>query len=472
MSISARSARGLGIALLLSMWLPMDGWAQSCNTLVPVQNPSFAGGTNSSPLNLPPYWAVTTTVLGSQAVNGWVYADANAYISGDFAPNTVAGRAVRTTGYNTLQQTVQGGVGGGSVIQFQLRWINGNGVVGGGNTAELGVYYAGVLYATFFTTPYAAVNYTKPTPTATGGAVIATSPAWSSFPDVTVAPGLDYSTVSITLPAGVPASGQLVFVARRNQPAGTLDPGSQTDDYQVFNPQILSPTLCLLKQSNVASGSFAFTVGNADTDLGTTGTQTAATITTTSPGVPVAFDAWPDNAASGFDASAGVEPLLVTDPALAVSVVESPAQDPGFRLAQANCSGGGTATVDTATNTATITGITAAAAPTICTLVNDYFVDMAIEKTSNPPGPVTPGTALQYTLQITNNGPGSVTGTVVTDTPDTGLDCPASNPVAITGDGIPAGGPYTIANLTGAGIVMGTLAATQSASLTYTCTVE
>ena len=100
------------------------------------------------------------------------------------------------------------------------------------------------------------------------------------------------------------------------------------------------------------------------------------------------------------------------------------------------------------------------------------LADVAIVKTSSPTGPVSSGATLDYTLVVTNNGPGDVTGTVVTDTPDEGLNCPASNPVTITGDGVPAGGPFTIANLTGAGIVLGALEPTQSASLTYTCTVE
>lgn len=96
--------------------------------------------------------------------------------------------------------------------------------------------------------------------------------------------------------------------------------------------------------------------------------------------------------------------------------------------------------------------------------------DVAITKTDNVTT-VTSGGTTTYVLTVTNNGPAAVNGAVVTDTPGTGITCPAANAVTIAGNGVPAGS-YTIANLTGAGIALGTLTNGQSATLTYTCQVN
>ena len=107
--------------------------------------------------------------------------------------------------------------------------------------------------------------------------------------------------------------------------------------------------------------------------------------------------------------------------------------------------------------------------------VEDYEVtilrtaELAMVKT-NSASNVVSGSTTTYTLTVTNNGSDNVTGAVVTDTPVSGLNCPAANTVTITGSGIPAGS-FTVANLTGAGITLGTLNVGQSAVLTFTCNV-
>lgn len=84
---------------------------------------------------------------------------------------------------------------------------------------------------------------------------------------------------------------------------------------------------------------------------------------------------------------------------------------------------------------------------------------------------VTTGSTVTYTVVVTNTGPDPVTGAVVTDVVGARLNCLASNAVTITGSGVP-GGSFTIANLTGAGITLGTLNSGQSATLTYSCQVN
>ena len=96
--------------------------------------------------------------------------------------------------------------------------------------------------------------------------------------------------------------------------------------------------------------------------------------------------------------------------------------------------------------------------------------DLQVTK-SNGVNTVTSGNTVIYSVVVTNTGPDPVTGAVVTDVVGAGLTCPASNPVTITGSGVP-GGSFTITDLTGAGIALGTLNTGQSATLTYSCQVN
>ncbi|UOF14849.1 DUF11 domain-containing protein [Lysobacter capsici] len=142
------------------------------------------------------------------------------------------------------------------------------------------------------------------------------------------------------------------------------------------------------------------------------------------------------------------------------------------------CTGGHTlsGTNGQQVNTLTITSANAA----VCTYTNTLRpVDLTITKTNTPAagaidqatdtvaaGPTT------YTLVVTNNGPGEVTGAIVRDAPTAGVVCPPGNAVTfVPGPGVPAGS-FTVANLTGAGIALATLAAGQSTTLSFTCTVQ
>ncbi len=106
--------------------------------------------------------------------------------------------------------------------------------------------------------------------------------------------------------------------------------------------------------------------------------------------------------------------------------------------------------------------------------------DLSLTKT-NTPGvnsevdqandTLTSGQTTTYTIVVTNNGPDSVSGAVVTDTPSGDLTCSATNTVTLSGDGVPAG-TFTIADLTGAGISLDNLDDGQSTTLTYSCEVN
>lgn len=96
--------------------------------------------------------------------------------------------------------------------------------------------------------------------------------------------------------------------------------------------------------------------------------------------------------------------------------------------------------------------------------------DLVISKTDGKTSAY-PGDTVTYTIVATNNGPDSIDGAIVTDSPGSGLNCPGTNNVTITGPGAPPGS-FTISNLSGAGITLGILANGQSATLTYSCTIN
>ncbi len=102
------------------------------------------------------------------------------------------------------------------------------------------------------------------------------------------------------------------------------------------------------------------------------------------------------------------------------------------------------------------------------TKTNTPGVNSEVDQVSDA---VITGSTTSYTITVTNNGPDLVTGALVTDVIGSGLTCPASNAVTLAGDGVPAG-TFTIGDLTGAGITLGTLNDGQSITLTYSCGVN
>ncbi|MEP5939249.1 MAG: hypothetical protein ABJ239_13065, partial [Erythrobacter sp.] len=104
------------------------------------------------------------------------------------------------------------------------------------------------------------------------------------------------------------------------------------------------------------------------------------------------------------------------------------------------------------------------------TVVVAPSVELSITK-SNGTDTVTSGQTITYSITVSNAGPDAATGAVLTDTPGAGLTCPTTNPLSFIGSGIPVGS-YTVADLVGAGVTLGTLAATESVTVTYDCTVN
>jgi uncharacterized repeat protein (TIGR01451 family) len=106
--------------------------------------------------------------------------------------------------------------------------------------------------------------------------------------------------------------------------------------------------------------------------------------------------------------------------------------------------------------------------------------DLSITKTNTPginnnadpaTDTVTSGSVTSYTIVVRNNGPDSVTGAVVRDTVVSGLLCTGDSPVSLSGAGVPAGS-FTFADLSGAGITLGTLSEGQTTTLSFSCSVN
>lgn len=110
---------------------------------------------------------------------------------------------------------------------------------------------------------------------------------------------------------------------------------------------------------------------------------------------------------------------------------------------------------------------------TVNTSIN-CAASLVIAKTDNK-ATTSSGSANNYVITLTNNGPSAADGSVITDVVGAGLTCPAANAVACTvlaGGAVCPTGPFTMANLTGAGITIATLPATGSVQLAFACTTN
>ncbi|QWP75617.1 DUF11 domain-containing protein [Lysobacter sp. K5869] len=115
----------------------------------------------------------------------------------------------------------------------------------------------------------------------------------------------------------------------------------------------------------------------------------------------------------------------------------------------------------------------------VCTFTNTQrTTDLSITKTNTPTSgasdqtadTVVGGTNTTYSVVVTNHAATAVTGAVVRDTPQAGLDCPAANAVTCAGAACPSGA-ITVGDLTN-GVTLGQLAAGATATLSFTCAVQ
>ena len=166
------------------------------------------------------------------------------------------------------------------------------------------------------------------------------------------------------------------------------------------------------------------------------------------------------NAAAGNIAAGNVTPVTLATISAPVRVTL--ASCPGPRDNTAVLSNAAIGEIVTTDNTSTVSTTLNCAA------------SMVIAKTDNK-SITSSGSTNNYVVTLTNNGPSAADGAVLTDVVGAGLTCPAANLVNCTvlaGGAICPTGPFTIANLTGAGITIATLPATGSVELNYACTTN
>ncbi|MFT4255642.1 MAG: DUF11 domain-containing protein [Pseudoxanthomonas sp.] len=223
----------------------------------------------------------------------------------------------------------------------------------------------------------------------------------------------------------------------------------------------VQPTIVLNKiTTGAAGGAFGFTLTNTG--------QATGTVTTTAADTSTQVD--------GDTSNTGDQPFTVSAFSTAVTITEDELS--GWSLADATCSldGGGTVgSFDSATRSYTLpASAMVSGAEFTCTFTNEADeVDLAIEKTADVTT-ATSGDSITYTLVVTNNGPDAVTGAVVTDVPGTGLTCASDNAVTCTSSAATSAcpaGTLTVQNLLD-GVALGALGDDETATFTFTCTVD
>ena len=114
----------------------------------------------------------------------------------------------------------------------------------------------------------------------------------------------------------------------------------------------------------------------------------------------------------------------------------------------------------------------------VCTYTNrSILIALTITKTDSK-SVTTSGGTNNYIVTVSNAGPASANGTVLTDVVGSGLTCPAANPLTCTviASGVAPGAscpsPITVGNLTGTGVTIATLPANGTLQFAYTCNVN
>lgn len=217
--------------------------------------------------------------------------------------------------------------------------------------------------------------------------------------------------------------------------------------------------MILRKASSGGTGSFDF-------GSGTNGLPSSLTITTTPTVNPQSA---PGVSLSQFNTDTSITETIPTN----------------WKLSSVSCTDAGGYPVSTTSNLTTglltIPGsAVVSGAKLTCTFNNTLpQANLSIAKTNTPgSGPLdqsndalSPAATTTYTIVATNNGTDPMTGARVTDPASsrTGLSCTA--PPTCTGTACPAG-PLTLASLESPGILLGTLAAGASVTVSLTCTVQ
>ena len=281
------------------------------------------------------------------------------------------------------------------------------------------------------------------------------APATNSNTTLALAPGesvpsglsFNTSTGDVDVAAGTPA-GNYTFDYELCETANPTNCDIATIFVEVIAAEIVANNDPQAPMTGVAGNPNVANAFDNDTLNGTPANAADLTTTVLSGATPVTPGA----------------PVPVLDPVTGVISVPPNTPASGYSIWYEICETANPTNCDTAFISVPIL----ATADFSITKTNTPGVNGEVDQSSDT---VTSGDTVTYTLVVTNNGPDSLAGAIVTDTPGSGITCPAGNAVTITGSGVPAGS-FTLGDLIGAGIALGNLANGESATLTFDCTVD
>jgi large repetitive protein len=279
-----------------------------------------------------------------------------------------------------VSQTI-GAVAPSSLLSFDIAVDDGAGGEGG-NEATLQVFYGGIQYASIVTTPASAGLGGNATVTGLAGATV--SP--TTIPMGTV------RNVAITLPTGVPRTGDLQY---RFGVTGTGETG--VGDNIGFTGVVLQTTaICLQKQSTNGFATFGFTTTNLDTNTATPPAGTAFSITTSEGNNPATVN--PIFGRTGTQ-------LVVLAPGSPVTLTET--SPTGWTPSSVSCTdaftGAAVSGVSLAGKTVTIAGTAIAPRTVLNCVVTDATLSFTVAKAASP-ATAAPGATVTYTVTVRNTG--------------------------------------------------------------------
>lgn len=259
--------------------------------------------------------------------------------------------------------------------------------------------------------------------------------------------------LDIVVPPGF--TGPLVNTATVAPPGGTNDPVAGNNTDIDTNQPFVPPTVQLAKLSQGGTGTFAFAMTNLSDGADSITTPSAGT-TAVSPQVST-----------------------VADPAVAVTVTETPAT--GFAINSASCSDSNAGTTGNPASFGALAGSALTIDPgnlrsgaqIVCTFTNGLEADVSVTKAADSAA-VRTGQTTTYALTLANAGPGDASDVVLTDAPGAGLDCTAPSPVATcsaSGGAACPGATVPVADLLGGGVTIPDLPVGGQVVVTVQCEV-
>jgi hypothetical protein len=239
-------------------------------------------------------------------------------------------------------------------------------------------------------------------------------------------------------PSCVTVTVQTPTLTKSFSPTTIASGGTTVLTFTITNPPANNPAQVVSYTDTLPSGLvIAATPGIVNNCSGGTVTAAAGTSTIAIAGVTV-----------------GASTASPTSCTIAVNVTNAPGQ------ANPSCAGNPPNFTNAATNISGLVNLANGVQPS-CVVVNT--TTFSITKTAST-GTVTPGSALSFTIVVTNNGPSAANGAIVTDPAIANYTVNAVSCTSTTG-GATCPTPLTVAALQGAGLTIGTFPAGSSVTL-------